>query len=64
LIPEESKEDSSVLEVESRRHKIRGKKNRNHLILEKEIPDQLLTTKPKAISEQTYSNKPYKLASN
>ena len=39
LIPEESKEDSSVLEDESRRRKIRGKKNRNHLILETELPD-------------------------
>jgi hypothetical protein len=39
LIPEESKEDSSILEVESGKRKIRGKKNRNHLILEKEIPD-------------------------
>ena len=39
LIPEESKEDSSGLEVESRRRKIRGEKNRNHLILETELPD-------------------------
>jgi hypothetical protein len=38
LILEESKEESSM--DESRRRRIREKKNRDHLILKNEIPDQ------------------------